>query len=364
VRLGSLAASFQVLSDTKIILTVPANALSGVISVTTPGGTAQSSNAFKLPPRITSFTPTQGQAPLTVTINGFNFDGATQVSLNNRPVTITSVTPTQIQFSLPADARSGLVRVRTSAGIAVSTSTFAVAPRIDSIVPKKGHDGTYVVIVGANFGGTTSVKFTGNVSATFTVQSPTQITAFVPPTALTGSVTVTTPVGVAVSSVVKVAPRLTSIPTTPGEPGDHIVITGENFDSSATVSINKINATIVLGSITPTSMTVVVPANATPGPIRVSTTAGTAISATNYPVRPRINSFTPTTADARVLITVLGANFLGATSVDVGSTSIPVFKIVSSSRITFMLPIGTGTGPIKITTPTGIVISANDLVVV
>jgi hypothetical protein len=62
-----------------------------------------------------------------------------------------------------------------------------------------GPVGTSVTINGTNFTGTTSVRF-GGVSATFVVNSSTKITAVVPAGAVTGKITVTTPIGTGTST--------------------------------------------------------------------------------------------------------------------------------------------------------------------
>lgn len=74
------------------------------------------------------------------------------------------------------------------------------APTISSFTPTKGKVGTVVTITGTNFSGATAVEFIG-VKATFTVNSPTQITATVPAKAKgKGPITVKTPGGKATSS--------------------------------------------------------------------------------------------------------------------------------------------------------------------
>ncbi|HZR21038.1 MAG TPA: IPT/TIG domain-containing protein [Verrucomicrobiae bacterium] len=72
------------------------------------------------------------------------------------------------------------------------------APVINSI-PAGGVVGTSVIITGNNFSGATAVKFNGT-TASFTVDSPTQITAVVPVGATAGLITVTTPGGTAASA--------------------------------------------------------------------------------------------------------------------------------------------------------------------
>jgi hypothetical protein len=59
--------------------------------------------------------------------------------------------------------------------------------------------GTSVVITGTSLGAATSVTF-GGVLAAFTVNSQTQVTATVPPAAVSGPIAVVTPGGTAVST--------------------------------------------------------------------------------------------------------------------------------------------------------------------
>ena len=73
-------------------------------------------------------------------------------------------------------------------------------PAITNFSPILGCQGDAgIVITGTNFTGATAVKFNG-VSASYTVNNPTQITATVPLSATTGTISVTTPAGTATSS--------------------------------------------------------------------------------------------------------------------------------------------------------------------
>src|SRR5207248_10993552 len=93
VRFNGTTANYTVNSPTVIQATVPANATTGSISVTPPGGTATSSSAFTVlyPPTITSFTPTSGLVGASVTINGTNFNGATAVQFNGTTANYTEI---------------------------------------------------------------------------------------------------------------------------------------------------------------------------------------------------------------------------------------------------------------------------------
>lgn len=72
-------------------------------------------------------------------------------------------------------------------------------PQITSFTPDSGPTLAGVVITGTNFTSALGVSFNG-VSASFDVNSSTQITAYVPTNATSGNITVTTPGGAAISA--------------------------------------------------------------------------------------------------------------------------------------------------------------------
>ena len=128
VAFNGTSASFTVTSDTAIQTAVPAGATTGPVSVTTAGGTAQSSGAFTVvpPPTIASFTPARGPVGTSVTISGTGLTGATSVTFNGLSATFTVQSDAAIQAVVPAGAATGPVTVTTPAGSATSTSNFTV----------------------------------------------------------------------------------------------------------------------------------------------------------------------------------------------------------------------------------------------
>jgi hypothetical protein len=128
VAFNGTSASFTLTSATAIQAAVPAGATTGPLSVTTPGGTATSSSAFKVvpPPTITSFAPTSGPVGTSVTISGTSFTGATAVAFNGVGATFTVASDTAIQAIVPAGATTGPVSVTTPGGTATSAGNFAV----------------------------------------------------------------------------------------------------------------------------------------------------------------------------------------------------------------------------------------------
>jgi hypothetical protein len=194
------AASFRIDSATSITAVVGTGTTDGPIDVTNADGTDTSATDFNVAtttcPTITSFTPTSGPVGTSVVITGTNLTGATVVSFNGvNATTFTVNSATQITATVPTTATTGPIRVTTPNGTGSSLTNFTIAaPTITSFAPTSGPVGTSVVITGTNLTGATAVTF-NNVTATFTVNSATQITATVPATATTGKIKVTTPGG-------------------------------------------------------------------------------------------------------------------------------------------------------------------------
>src|SRR5207248_976215 len=79
------------------------------------------------PPTLTNFSPTTGGGGTVVTLTGTNFTGATAVTFNGTPATIITVnSATQITVTAPNGATTGLLRVTTPGGTAVSNNAFSV----------------------------------------------------------------------------------------------------------------------------------------------------------------------------------------------------------------------------------------------
>ena len=135
--------------------------------------------------------------------------------------------------------------------------------------------GKSIEILGQGLSGTTSVKF-GSGSATFNVLSDTYMTAVVPTSGTTGTVTVTTPGGTLKSKqVFKVVPLLKSFSPTSGPVGTQVTITGSGFTGASKVTFGGVKATTYTVD-SGTQITAMVPSGATTGKIAVTTAGGTA----------------------------------------------------------------------------------------
>lgn len=145
-------------------------------------------------PQITSFTPMLVDAGTTVTINGYNFTGATAVSFGGIPVaSFTVVSATQIT-AVAGEGEGGLVTVTTPFGT-VSLGTIAFnPPSISGFTPSKGPTSSTVTLTGVHFSvvPANNIVYFGAVQAQVLASTPTTLTVKVPPGASYQPISVTT----------------------------------------------------------------------------------------------------------------------------------------------------------------------------
>ncbi len=127
---GVLAASATVLSSTQLRVVVPDGAVPARIEVTTPAGSATSSQTFTPSLSITGATPETGLAGTVVTINGVGFNTGSAVKFHGVAASkVKYVSSTQLQATVPSGATTGPVSV-TNAAAPVGTvdSAFSFTP--------------------------------------------------------------------------------------------------------------------------------------------------------------------------------------------------------------------------------------------
>jgi len=223
---------------------------------------------------------------------------------------------------------------------------------IYSFSPAATGTGSTVTIIGSGFSGATAVSFGGMPAASFTVVSPTVITAVVGAGA-TGDISITTSVGTVMHGGFTYVPQPVINAFTPATAGTGftIKITGSNFIGATSVSFGgSPAASFIVDSAK--SITAVVGAGAS-GNISVITAGGTATkTGFTYVPPPVISSFSPSNAAAGATVTITGSNFTGTTSVYFGEIPATSFVVVSPTLITAVVGFATG-GSIKVTTPYG-----------
>jgi uncharacterized repeat protein (TIGR01451 family) len=274
---GATDPTTAVTALTQIHATVPTNATSGPITVTTSAGTSTNANIFHVPPRLTSFTPTNGIVGSSIVITGANFVAVSDVLFNTGAAQSIIVNASnKLTAVLPTNATTGPLTVTTPGGVIISTGLFRVLPNLTAFSPTLGPVGTPVTINGTSFFNVTNVSF-NNRSASFTNVSSTEIRATVPAGATTGPIRVATPDGLAVSATnfivttsSDLAVALTASATLlkPGQPLTYTlvvtnkgpsIVTGAAVTNTLPVGVTFVSATSSRGNCTLIGRDVVCP---------------------------------------------------------------------------------------------------------
>lgn len=330
-------------------------------------------------PVVTSVAPTSGPIAggTSVVITGATFTGATAVSFGSSAASYTVDSPTQITATSPAGIAGAVnVSVTTPSATSVAADDFRyfAPPTVTSITPSVGptSGSTTVIITGAGFAdapGTGAVKF-GATTASYTINSDTQITATAPGGSGTVDVTVTTPGGTSAITasdqyVYAPAPTVSSITPTAGRTagGTTVIITGTGFSSapgSGAVSFGGTGgASYTIDS--DTQITAISPAHAA-GTVDLTVTTPGGTSATSvadqftYVAAPTVTSLGTTAGPTLggTSVAIVGTGFSTATNVTFGGTPAAAFTINSSISITAIVPAGSaGTVDVRVTTVGG-----------
>ena len=367
VKFGTIAAaSFVVVNNTTINAVVGPGA-TGRVSVTTPGGTANSTGTFTYipPPTITSFTPTTGVVGNVVTITGTNFTGTTSVKFGVVAASSFTVVNATTINAFVGSGGTGNITVTTPGGTATSATQFVyAAPTITSYTPTSATYNGTVTITGTNFTRTISVSFGGTPALSFTVVNNTTLTAVVS-NGTTGTLQVTTYGGVATAATqfTYLSPIISGFYPTSAPYGSTVTIYGNYFTGATGVKFGNTPATSFT-VVNATTITAVVGEGST-GPITVTNPGGSPVSATNFTyLPPVITSFSPTAGGEGTVVNITGNYFTNATAVSFLASTIPVqsFTVNSPSSITAVIGRSTEstgfiTSAISVTTPGGVATS-------
>jgi hypothetical protein len=150
--------------------------------------------------------------------------------------------------------------------------TLYSVPTVLGFSPPQAPAGANVIITGAGFKGIGVVTFGGAPAPWFQVNSPQQITATVPPNAITGAVVVenTAGLGTSYDSFV-VVPTITGISPTSGPATTAVTLTGTGFYGTSSVAVGSETpgqpGSSTFTYVNPNQVTVMVGANATTGAV-------------------------------------------------------------------------------------------------
>ncbi len=232
----------------------------------------------------------------------------------------------------------------------------AVMPTITSLSPTSGPTtgGTSVTITGTGFGNFTTVRF-GSTATTFTLDSPTQITAISPAGSVgTVQVTVTDSTGTSngLPYTYVPVPAFNSINPNQGSTGGGttVTLTGSGFTGATAVNFGSTPATSFTVN-SDTQITAVTPAGTGIVPVTVTGPGGTSGAVPFiYVVVPTITAISPTAGPASGgnTVTITGTGFTGPLTVRFGNTA-TIFTVNSPTQITAVAPPGTGSVQVTVT---------------
>lgn len=314
--------------------------------------------AQQVAPIISGFTPKSADAGALVTLTGTNFSSDASVSFNGTPAVVKSVSATTITAVVPCDTTSGSITVQTDTGSAsISKFTRLVnKPRVTSVSPTTVKAGSVVTVKGSYLYCANAVTLAGDPMSV-TSGTPTQFAFTVGGQANTGTVTVTTPAGLALSTtkitVIKPA-QIASFSPTHGLAGSTVTITGSGFTGVSKVLFNGLAAKS-FRVVNDTTITAVSATTASTGVISVLNIAGTALSNSSFVVdipAPLITALSPSAVKVGSSVTISGKYFVGVTSVKLGSLNLP-YRAISSTAIVVGIPLGAVSGNITVTTNSG-----------
>jgi|GEM_PF-1196549 len=154
--------------------------------------------------------------------------------------------------------------------------------------------------------------------------------------------------------------RIVSFTPSSGAENSTVVITGEYFSYDASenqVSFNGTPAEVIAVNSAGTELTVRVPFGATTGKISVALPGQTPVfSATDFtvnPLAPVITSITPDKGDIGTAVEIAGSNFRSGSSIFFNGTQANA-TVVSSTKITAIVPAGATTGKVKVVSGTSL----------
>lgn len=388
---GVPALDFDVDNLGQITAIAPPNANCGPVNITVSNCGATSpitpDDVYLYGPTgvatVTNVFPTSGSAGggTSVTITGTNFIGTTAVEFGGIAAQSYVVdSNTQITAIAPAGTPCSSVDVSvTNCGISTifngNQFSYTVIPTITGLSAIAGPcaGGTTVIITGTEFYDVTSVTFAG-VSASFTVNSPTQITAITPPNIACDC----TPIDVRVTTCAGTSPitladkfiytnfigNITGIvpPSGPPEGGTAVTITGTGFSGNPTVYFGSNPATSVV-VVNSTTITAVTPAGTacTTVPVVVlqcdtstGSPGGGSASFTYVAGVPSVSLVSPNTGSLTggTIVTITGTGFYAPATVHFGTNAATNVIINSTTQITATAPAGFACETVHVTVTT------------
>ena len=192
VKVGGIDATFRLLSDTTLELTVPLTATTSRIELSAAGRVVLSASdlTVQLVPIVTGVAPTTVVAPGRVTLTGVNLDLVREARLGTLTLNIATRSATSLVLDVPGTAASGTLTLVDTLGATRTVAqpvTVVGQIAISSFAPATIVTGQTLTVDGTNLDRATAVVFANGATADIATRTgTTRITAVVPDTAASG----------------------------------------------------------------------------------------------------------------------------------------------------------------------------------
>ncbi|MDG1891206.1 MAG: IPT/TIG domain-containing protein [Verrucomicrobiota bacterium] len=364
VMFGIAEAVFELHSDTLVEAIIPNPATSGPITVSTDRGFGASDTFFQVAPRIDTFVPTYGKPGDRIILHGHNFSGTSDVLVGGVTAVFEIVAQTQMTLVVPQGLANGVIELISSAGRTASREVFQTigpGPLILDMEPSMASVGDLVSIRGVQFDEASTVLFTGAIPASFSQVADTQILARVPENAISGPITITTPLGMGQSLVdflvIGAGPFISDLQPREVESGQQVVVTGVNLSRVTALSVGGVIASFEV--VADGQLMFVLPPEANSGTLRFAYDGGIYILEDAIDLigpGPVIKSFTPTRGVAGTIVQLQGDHFSLLTTVLFG-TQEAEYEIIAESQMIVTIPEGVESSHFTLRSPHGEIIS-------
>ena len=352
------------IKDTEIRTIIPATATSGRVTVQVfETLMATSTDTVKIfqPPFITHLVAQDGIAGDKLLIEGRNMSQLTSVSIGNVPTTFRIISDVQIEAVVPALPASAQVAV-TASGIGGSTTAtdpffFYLAPSSLVLNPARQFRGKTLTISGKNLYRITAVSISG-ISVPITSRNEGfDLLVGVPTTAVSGPVTVTSRAGTASAPLVIIQKAIVSdITPLSAIPGERVVLRGDFLKDAQIFFTGAATAAADGGKNEDSERSVLVPADAQTGPLRVINLTNETTTTPAFTVIRLIanGDFTPKSGKVGDEIIFTGQNITTVQEVRFSNSASAAAKfVVEGSTIRVTVPTGATSGQICLTNAAG-----------
>lgn len=304
-RISVDSANFITQSRKQITLTVPAEAQSGKIAVSNgaedPIIVYSEDELTVVTPSITGLNPLAIKAGSNLTITGNDLDLVSAIEFQGGTVAkaadFSSQSASSIVVAAPSNIMDGTITLVVPSGVTTvsSESLTAVVPTNVAVTAESRYKaGLNAIITGTDIDLVTSVLFSGSSDITEFTNAGGTLTVTIPDNAIDGVIILNLASGktVETSAITLVKPAATALNPNPVGAGSQMVITGTDLDLVLSLTYGG-GIEVEVTPDSETSITTMVPVDATSGAVALNLANGTSINTASLTINTPEFCFIP-----------------------------------------------------------------------